>query len=46
MGYIDRPTNQTDMIFVGLGILLGGLVGALAIHLGGIPISCPPVEVP
>ena len=39
MGYIDRPTNQTDMIFVGLGILLGGLVGALAIHLGGIPIS-------
>ena len=39
MGYIDRPTNQTDMIFVGLGILLGGLFGALAIHLGGVPIS-------
>ena len=39
MGYVDRPTNQTDMIFVGLGILVGGLVGALAIHLGGIPIS-------
>lgn len=39
MGYVDRPTNQTDMIFVGLGILLGGLFGALAIHVGGIPIS-------
>lgn len=39
MGYVDRPTNQTDMIFVGLGILLGGLFGALAIHLGGVPIS-------
>lgn len=39
MGYIDRPTNQTDMIFVGLGILIGGLVGALSIHLGGVPIS-------
>lgn len=39
MGYIDRPTNQTDMIFVGLGILVGGLVGALSIHLGGVPIS-------
>lgn len=39
MGYIDRPTNQTDMIFVGLGILIGGLVGALSIHLGGIPLS-------
>ena len=30
---------QTDMIFVGLGILLGGLFGALAIHLGGVPLS-------
>ena len=39
MGYVDRPTNQTDMIFVGLGILLGGLFGAFAIHLGGVPIS-------
>lgn len=39
MGYVDRPTNQTDMIFVGLGILIGGLIGALAIHLGGVPIS-------
>lgn len=39
LGYIDRPTNQTDMIFVGLGILIGGLFGALAIHIGGVPIS-------
>ena len=39
MGYVDRPTNQTDMIFVGLGILVGGLVGALTMHLGGVPIS-------
>lgn len=39
MGYIDRPTNQTDMIFVGLGIFLGGLFGALTIHLGGVPLS-------
>lgn len=39
MGYVDRPTNQTDMIFVGLGILVGGLIGALAIHVGGVPIS-------
>jgi putative transport protein len=27
------------MIFVGLGILLGGIIGALAIHIGGVPIS-------
>lgn len=39
IGYIDRPTNQTDMMFVGLGILIGGLVGALTLRLGGVPIS-------
>lgn len=39
LGYIDRPTHQTDMIFVGLGILLGGLFGALSVHVGGVPIS-------
>lgn len=39
LGYADRPTNQTDMIFVGLGIFIGGVIGSLALHVGGIPIS-------
>ncbi len=39
IGYADRPTNQTDMVFVGLGILLGGLFGSLAFTVKGIPIS-------
>jgi putative transport protein len=39
LGYADRPTNMSDMVFVGVGIVLGGLVGALTIHLGGIPLS-------
>jgi putative transport protein len=39
LGYADRPTNMTDMIFVGAGIVLGGLVGAMTIRLGGIPLS-------
>lgn len=39
IGYVDRPIHQTDMIFVGLGILIGGLFGALSIHIGGVPIS-------
>ncbi|MEG2150467.1 MAG: aspartate-alanine antiporter [Bacteroidaceae bacterium] len=39
LGYIDRPTNSTDMVFVGLGILIGGIFGALTIHLGGVPLS-------
>ena len=38
LGYIDRPTNATDMVFVGIGILIGGVIGALAIHIGGVPI--------
>ena len=39
LGYPDRPTNQTDLIFVGIGIFLGGIFGSLAIHFGGVPIS-------
>lgn len=39
LGYIDWPTNATDMVFVGIGILIGGVIGALAIHIGGVPIS-------
>ena len=39
LGYIDRPTNATDMVFVGIGILIGGVIAALAIHIGGVPIS-------
>jgi len=39
MGYADRPTNATDMIFVGTGIVLGGLVGLLSVTIGGLPIT-------
>ena len=39
MGYADRPAITTDMIFVGLGIFFGGLVGMLTITLGGVPIT-------
>lgn len=39
LGHVDKASNQTDLIFVGLGILIGGLVGAITIHLGGVPIS-------
>lgn len=39
IGYPDRPTNVTDMVFVGLGIFFGALIGAITIHLGGIPVS-------
>jgi putative transport protein len=39
IGYADRPTVMTDMIFVGLGIFLGGLVGLLTVTIGGLPIT-------
>jgi putative transport protein len=29
LGYPDRPTTATDMVFVGTGIVLGGFVGLL-----------------
>jgi putative transport protein len=39
LGYADRPTTQTDMVFVGAGIVIGGLIGLFAIHVGGVSIS-------
>ena len=39
LGYADRSTVKTDMIFVGLGIFLGGLVGLLTLVVGGLPLT-------
>jgi putative transport protein len=39
LGYADRPTTATDMIFVGTGIVLGGLVGLLSVTVAGIPLT-------
>ena len=39
VGYADRPSPATDMIFVGLGIFVGGLVGMLAVNVGGMSLT-------
>ena len=39
LGYADRKTVMTDMIFVGLGIFFGGLVGLLTVVVGGLPLT-------
>jgi len=39
LGYIERPTTATDVVFVGLGIFLGGLFGLLSVSVGGLPLS-------
>ena len=39
LGYPDRPTTSTDMVFVGTGIVLGGFVGLLSVTIGNIPLT-------
>lgn len=39
IGYADKPTTASDMVFVGIGIAIGALIGAITLRLGGIPIS-------
>lgn len=39
VGYAERPTNITDLLYVGLGIFLGGIIGSLTLHTGNIPLS-------
>jgi putative transport protein len=39
IGYLDRLSPETDVIFVGLGIVLGGLLGLLSVTVFGISIT-------
>ncbi len=39
IGVEERPTNQTDLVFLCLALALGTFVGALSIKLGGIPVG-------
>jgi putative transport protein len=39
LGYVERSSAETDVVFLGLGILLGGLVGALTLMVGDLPLS-------
>jgi putative transport protein len=39
LGYADRPTSATDMVFVGLGIVLGGFFGLLSVVVGGLSLT-------
>jgi putative transport protein len=39
LGYVERPSSETDVVFVGFGILLGGLFGLLSITVAGLPLS-------
>ncbi len=39
IGYADRDTDTTDMVFVGLGIAAGCVLGALSVRINGIPMA-------
>lgn len=39
IGYSDRQTDQTDMVFLGLGLACGCFAGALSFRLNGIPLT-------
>lgn len=39
IGYADRETDTTDMVFVGLGIAAGCVLGALSVRINGIPMA-------
>jgi putative transport protein len=39
LGYADRPIEATDIAFLGGGIVIGGLIGALSYKWGGLPLS-------
>jgi putative transport protein len=39
LGYLDRPNPATDVVFLGLGIVVGGLVGLLSVKVAGVAIT-------
>ena len=39
LGVADRPTDVADVAFIGAGIALGALVGALVWKIGGVPLT-------
>ena len=39
LGYIERSSSETDVVFVGLGVVIGGFLGLLAVQVGNVPLS-------
>jgi putative transport protein len=39
LGVADRPTDMTDMAFVGAAIVVGALIGALVFKVSGVPLT-------
>lgn len=38
-GYPVEPSNKTDFVYMGLGIVVGLLIGLLVVNIGGVPLT-------
>jgi putative transport protein len=39
LGAVEQPGDETDVVFISLGIVLGGLIGAATVVVAGLPLS-------
>ena len=39
IGFSDRQTSESDIVFIGLGIAIGCIIGAIVIKVGNVPVS-------
>jgi putative transport protein len=39
LGFPDRPSDVTDVAFVGAAIVIGAIIGAFVIQVGGVPVT-------
>lgn len=39
LGYVDRPSNKTNVILLGFGIAIGCIIGVLSVKIGNVPVS-------
>jgi putative transport protein len=39
LGYADRPGAESDIAFMSLAVVIGSLIGAVTIHIAGVPLS-------
>ena len=39
IGYADRPSDASDVAFIGTGITVGALLGALTLNIGTVPLT-------
>jgi len=39
LGFADKPSDVTDVAFIGAAITLGALIGAVVLSIGGVPVT-------